>query len=179
MKHVQKLVLVPIERWEKIGDKIPVKEVSVKTVPQMNTHHTKKKKHQSSQIKRVKIQQGLGKTPTLKQSRMFHFLAQEPRKKASKLFQFLMKYNIFSLNHNGEIVQNGKTIHDSNILELITHAVQNDSSSPKGMKYFYRTLKKKNFPEKFIVNKIGRKIMNVSLIDDTLPWRPPGHLHKR
>ena len=175
---MQKLVLVPIERWEKIGDKIPVKEVSVKSVPQMNTHHMKKK-HQSSQIKRVKIQQGLGKTPTLKQSPMFHFLAQEKRKKASDLFEFLMKFKIFSLNRNGEIIHNGKTMHDSNILELITHAVQNDSSSPKGMKYFYKTLKNKNVPEKFIVNKIGRKIMNVSLLDDTLAWRPPGHLDKR
>ena len=33
MKHVQKLVLVPIERWEKIGDNIPVKEITVKISP--------------------------------------------------------------------------------------------------------------------------------------------------
>ena len=33
------------------------------------------------------------------------------------------------------------------------------SSSPKGMKYFYRTINNKNVPEKFIVNKIGQKIM--------------------
>ena len=178
MKHIQKLVLVPIERWEKIGDKIPVKEVSVKSVPQMNTHHMKKK-HQSSQIKKVKIQQGLGKTPTVKHSQMFHFLAQEKRKKACDLFEFLNKFKIFSLNRDGEIIQNGKTIYDSNILQLITHAVQNDSSFPKGMKYFYRTLKKKNVPEKFIVNKFGRKIMNVSFTDDTLSWRPPGRLHER
>ena len=151
---MQKLVLIPIKRWEKIGDKIPVKDVSVKSVPQMNTHHMKKK-HQSSQIKRVKIQQGLGKTPTLKQSWMFHFLAQEKRKKASDLFEFLIKYKNVSFNRNGEIIQNGKIVYDSDILELITHAVQNDSISPKRMKYFYRTLKTKNVPEKFIVNKIG------------------------
>ena len=36
MKHIQKLVLVPIEKWEEIGDKSVVKEVSVKTVPLMN-----------------------------------------------------------------------------------------------------------------------------------------------
>ena len=110
---------------------------------------------------------------------MFHFLTQEKRKKASDLFKFLNKFKIFSLNRDGEIIQNGKTIYDSNILQLITHAVQNDSSSPKGMKYFYRTLKKKNVPEKFIVNKIGRKIMNASFTDDTLSWRPPGRLHER
>ena len=35
MKYVQKLVLVPVERWEKIGDNIPVKEVLVKSVSQV------------------------------------------------------------------------------------------------------------------------------------------------
>ena len=33
MKNIQKLVLVPIEKWEKLGIKEPVKEVSVKTLP--------------------------------------------------------------------------------------------------------------------------------------------------
>ena len=42
MKNVQKLVLIPIERWEKIGDKIPVKEVTMKSVPQKNISHQKK-----------------------------------------------------------------------------------------------------------------------------------------
>ena len=33
MKNIQKLVLVPIEKWEKLGLKEPVKEILVKTVP--------------------------------------------------------------------------------------------------------------------------------------------------
>ena len=57
MKYVQKLVLVPVERWEKIGDNIPVKEVLVKSVSQTNVsqvpHHHQKKTH-TSQMKRVK-----------------------------------------------------------------------------------------------------------------------------
>ena len=53
-----------------------------------------------------------------------------------------------------------KTLHDTNIVELINHAVQNVSSSPTEMKYFYQMLKKKNIPENYIYNKIGRKIMN-------------------
>ena len=36
MKCVQKLVLIPLERWEKIGGNIPVKEVLVKSVSQTN-----------------------------------------------------------------------------------------------------------------------------------------------
>ena len=73
----------------------------------------------------------------------------------------------------------GKTLHDTNIVELITHAVQNvSSSSPAEMKYFYQMLKKKNIPENYIYNKIGRKIMNKSFPDETLSWKPPGHLNK-
>ena len=123
MKHVQKLVLVPVERWEKIGDNIPVKEITVKSVPQKNISH---RGNQIHQVKRVKNQQGLGKTPHLKQTQMFHFLTPEKRKKATKLFEYLIRYKFFTLNSHGEIIQNGKNIHDSHILELITHAVQND-----------------------------------------------------
>ena len=57
MKYVQKLVLVLLERWEKIGDNIPVKEVVVKSASQMNVSqvpHQKKKKTHTSQMKRVK-----------------------------------------------------------------------------------------------------------------------------
>ena len=63
MKYVQKLVLVSVERWEKIGDNIPVKEVLVKSVSQTNVSQVpqqKKKKTHSSQMKRVKNQEGLG-----------------------------------------------------------------------------------------------------------------------
>ena len=89
-----------------------------------------------------------------------------------------MKYKTFSLTPDGEIIKNGKTLHDSNIVELITYDVQNVSSpSPTGMKYFYQILKKKNIPENYIYNKIGRKIMNQSFLHETLSWRPPGHLN--
>ena len=98
--------------------------------------------------------------------------------KAMKLFEYLIRYKFFTLNSHGEIIQNRKNIQDSNILELIAHAVQNDSSTPIGMKYFYKMLKKKNIPEKYISNKMGRKIMNKSLYHETLKWRLPGRLNK-
>ena len=144
MKYVQKLVLVPVERWEKIGDNIPVKEVLVKSVSQMNVSqvpHQKKKTH-TSQMKRVKNQEGLGTGVFQKETLMFHFLILEKRVKALKLFKYLLKYKIFELNEDGEIIQKGKTIHGSNIVELITHAVQNVSSIPVGMKILH------NFKEK-------------------------------
>ena len=109
---------------------------------------------------------------------MFHFLTPEKRKKASKLFQYLIKYKKFSLNKDGEIIQHGKTLYESNIVELICHAIDNVSSKPIEMKYFYQTLKKNNVPERYISNKIGRKIMNKSFLLQTSGWRPPGHLNR-
>ena len=167
---------------EKIGDNIPVKEVLVKSVSQMNVSqvpHQKKKKTHTSQMKGVKNQEGLGTGVFQKETLMFHFLIPEKRVKALKLFKYLLKYKIFELNEDGEIIQKGKTIHGSNIVELITHAVQNVSSIPVGMKYFYTTLKKKNIPEKYISNKKGRKLMNKSFTDESSSWRPPGQLNKK
>ena len=76
MKYVQKLVLIPVERWEKIGDNIPVKEVLVKSVSQMNVSQVplQKKKTHTSQMKRVKNQKGLGTGVFQKETLMFHFL---------------------------------------------------------------------------------------------------------
>ena len=83
------------------------------------------------------------------------------------------------MNNNGEIIKKGKTLHNSNIVELITHAVNGISSSPIGIDYFYKTLKKKNIPEIYISNKIERKIMDKSLHNETSRWRPPGRLNKQ
>lgn len=179
MKYVQKLVLVPIERWEKIGDNIPVKEVLVKSVSQMNVSPHPHQKTHTSQMKRVKNQEGLGRGVFQKETQMFQFLILKKRVKAVKLFKYLFYNKIFELNEDGEIIKKGKTIHGSNIVELITHAVQNVSSIPVGMKYFYTMLKKKNIPEKYIVNKKGRKIMNKSFTDESSSWRPPGRLNKK
>ena len=178
MKHIQKLVLIPIERWEKIGDKITVKEVTVKSVPQKNVSY---QKTHVSQVKRVSVksQQGSGKHQSLKVTLMFHFLTMEKRKKASKLFLYLTKYKIFPLTRDGELIENGKSLHESNIVELITHAVDNVSSKLVKIKYFYKTLKNKNVPERYISNKIGRKIINKSLGHETSIWRPPGCLNER
>ena len=181
MKHIQKLVPVPIERWGKIGDNIPVKEITVKSVPQKNISHQKNhvsqvKTVKVKKVKRLKMKNQLGKGK--KQTQMFHFLTQEKKKKAHKLFHYVMKHKIFQLNQDGEIMQKEKTLHESNIVELITHAVENISSTPVGMKYFYRTLKRNKVPEKYISNKIGRKTMNKSLLDKTSAWRSPGHLNK-
>ena len=56
MKNVQKLVLVPIEKWEKLGQKNePVKEVLVKTVPLKN-QLPQMKAQVKNQLPQMKVQ---------------------------------------------------------------------------------------------------------------------------
>ena len=54
MKNIQKLVLVPIEKWEKLGLKEPVKEILVKTVPLKDQSFQKKPISSSEESNRVK-----------------------------------------------------------------------------------------------------------------------------
>ena len=69
MKNVQKLVLVPVERWEKIGDNIPVKQVSVTSVTQKNVSHLTNPTSQVMKAKlKVKNQKGLGKQQVMKKT---------------------------------------------------------------------------------------------------------------
>ena len=118
---------------------------------------------------------------------MFEYLPPKKKSKAIKLFKYITKYNIFHVNENGEIIKKGKTLRNSNIEELITHAVNGISSFPVGVEYFYKTLKKKNIPDRYISNKNGRKIMDKngrkimdkSFQNETSRWRPPGRLNKQ
>ena len=54
MKNIQKLVLVPIKKWEKLGLKEPVKEILVKQFL------FKDQSFQKKAISQVKNQQGQG-----------------------------------------------------------------------------------------------------------------------
>ena len=88
MKHIQKLVLVPIKKWEEIGDKSVVKEVSVKTVPLMNPQVHLKAISQINTLK-VKNQQGLGKIEKSNPFQMFLYLSLKKRSKGSLLLHYL------------------------------------------------------------------------------------------
>ena len=92
--------------------------------------------------------------------------------------EYLTRNKIFILNKDGELIIKGQTLQGSNVIELITHAVQNTPHKPVGINHFYQTLKKNKIPERLILNKIGRKIMNKPLFDQTSKWRPPGHLNE-
>ena len=178
MKHIQKLVLVPIEKWEEIGDKSIVKEVSVKTAPLMSPQVPLKAISQMNTLK-VKNQQGLGKIKKSNKSQMFLYLPLKKRSKGLLLLHYLEKSENIKWNKTGELLYKGKMIPNSNVIELITHAIQNDKSNPIGMKTFYKILAKANIPIKLIMNKEGRHIMKKTLDEKNNIWRPPGQLNKR
>ena len=78
----------------------------------------------------------------MKKTQMFHFLTQEKRKKATKLFEYLTRNKIFVLNKDGELIVKGQTLQGSNVIELITHAVQNTTHKPVGNKLFLPNIEK-------------------------------------
>ena len=89
---------------------------------------------------------------------------------------YLDTNKILRWNDDGEIVHKGNIIKKSNILQLVEHAIQNDKSTPKGMKLFYKTLGKNNIPKELISNKVGLNIINKMSKQDIHGWRPPGRL---
>ena len=54
------------------------------------------------------------------------------------------------MEKNGKVVYKQKVIPNSNIITLITHAIQNNKSKPVGMKSFNKILAKANIPSKLI-----------------------------
>ena len=170
MKNIQKLVLVPIEKWEKLGIKEPVKEVSVKTVPL---------KHQSFQkkaISQVKNQQGQGMSKKMMIPQKSHQLSLTKSEKGLELLKVLRKNDNIKLNKKGEICYKGKLLKRSNVYELINYAKHTNMNPPIHMRSFYKILAKSMIPNKFIKNKEGRNIMNKEIHDTDSIWRPPGRI---
>ena len=94
---------------------------------------------------------------------MFLYLSPKKRSKGSLLLHYLEKSENIKWKKSGELMYKGKVIPKSNVIELITHAIQNDKSKPNGMKTFYKILAKANIPTKLIMNKEGRHIMKKTL----------------
>ena len=166
MKNIQKLVLVPIEKWEKLGIKEPVKEVSVKTVP------LKDQAFQKKAISQVKNQLGQGMSKKMMIPQKYHQLSLIKSKKGLELFKLLRKNDNIKLNKKGEICYKGKLLKISNVYELINHAIHTNKNPPIHMRSFYKSV----IPNKFIKNKKGRNIMNKELHEIDKGWRPPGRL---
>ena len=170
MKNIQKLVLVPIEKWEKLGIKESVKEVSVKTVP------LKDQSIQKKAIYQVKNQQGQGILKKIIIPQKSHQLSLTKSEKGLELLKILRKNVNIKINKKGEICYKGKLLKKSNVYELINHAIHTNKNPPIHMKSFYKILAKSVIPNKFIRNKEGRNIMNKEIHDIDTRWRPPGRL---
>ena len=170
MKNIQKLILVPIEKWEKLGIKESVKEFSVKTVP------LKDQAFQKKAISQVKNQQGQGMLKKMMIPQKFHQSSLTKSKKGLELLKLLRKNDNIKLNKKGEICYKGKLLKRSNVYELINHAIHTHKNPPIHMRSFYKILAKSVIPNKFIRNKEGRNIMNKEIHDKDNRWRPPGRL---
>ena len=176
MKNVQKLVLVPIEKWEKLGQKNePVKEVLVKTVPlpnQLPQMKAQVKNHLPQMKVRGKNQLGQGTVTTSSNHQIFHRSSLKKKNKRLSLLYYLKKNRNIKWNKKGEIVYKGKLFPESNIKHLVNHAIHNNNSRPHGIKTFYKILAKSNIPKKLISNKEGRHLMEKVLHERDTDWRP-------
>ena len=98
MKNVQKLVLVPIEKWEKLGQKNePVKEVLVKTVPlpnQLPQMKAQVKNHLPQMKVRGKNQLGQGTVTTSSNHQIFPRSSLKKKNKSLSLLYYLKKIEI-------------------------------------------------------------------------------------
>lgn len=185
MKHIQKFVLVPVEKWEKVKEKdMNLKEVSVQLPAQkvMNQEIQKEedfpvnspvivKKIQESVSKKEQI--GMGK----KKSQIFLYHPLKKRSKGTSLLRHLENNKDISWNEKGEIIYKGKKIPKSDILTLINHAIHNSISNPVGMKIFYKVLGNSNVPHLLISNKKGKEIIKKMKRKKELMWRPPGRIN--
>ena len=151
MKNVQKLVLVPIEKWEKLGQKNePVKEVLVKTVPLKDQLPQMKAqvKNQFPQMKVERnIQLGQGTVTTSSEHQIFPHTSLKKRNKSLSLLYYLKKNKKIKWNKKGEIFYKRKIFPGTNIKHLVEHAVHNNKNRPHGIKTFYRILAKSNVPK--------------------------------
>ena len=170
LEYNEKLVLAPIEKWEKLGLKEPVKEILVKTVP------LKDQSFQKKPISQVKNQQGQGIQKKMMIPQKFPQLSLIKKNKGLELLKLLRKNDNIKFNKKGEICYKGKLLKRSNVYDLINHAIHTNRSHPVHMKNFYKILAKIVIPNKLIKNKEGRNIMNKAIHDIDTRWRPPGCL---
>ena len=163
MKHIQKFVLVPIEKWEKVKEKdMNLKEVTVQAPTQKVMNQEIEKKEDSPVIVK-KIQKSLSQKKQIgmgkKKSQIFLYHPLKKRSKGTSLLRHLENNKNISWNEEGEIIYKGKKVPKSDILTLINHAIHNYESEPIGMKTFYKVLGNSNVPHLLISNKKGKEII--------------------
>ena len=177
MKFSQKLVLVPIEEWEKIKDKKSTEKNQIVTVNRLTLSQQKVPVHQKivnqNPMKAMK-QKGMGVLENSIQK-----ISNPYKERIISLLRYLKKNPNISWNKNFEFQFKNKTFTNSNIIKLLKHAVHKSYSKPKAMKEFYITLSTLSIPKYILVNKKGRSIIRKKLTEKNDKWRPPGKLVKQ
>ena len=123
MHHTQKLVLLPLEDWEKIKDK-HMKEVKQVTVPLQKV----------VKVQTPSFQKGMGKILKKNQVEkklkwMIECLTPEKSNKAQTLLRCVEKDNNMTWNDDGEFKYKGKVIQNSDIKKLIIHTLWNNNKT--------------------------------------------------
>ena len=156
LNHVRKLVLIPLEEWEKIKDK-NMKEmkqvvVSLPVQKKVNTslmnRKMKKKEHQDQKGK-GKGKGKIHKNQKVSVKEMLKSFTPLKKNRALSLLRYIEKSRNINWNSRFELKIEDKVVPKSNIKKLIEHAIGKRSSKPVGMKMFYKSLVSLNIP-KFI-----------------------------
>lgn len=107
-------------------------------------------------------------------------LSPKDKIKILRFLSILKKSDLVKWNEKLELIRNGKRIKNSNIIVLLKHAIKKKSkSSPKGMKFFYKSLSQINIPKKILLSKMGISIMKEKQKGENKIWRPPGKLSSK
>ena len=158
----------------KVTTPIPPKRSKVTTVKLNSGRKTKK------------VQEGLGKTFPKNSIRKkayrvkLPYLTPKYRLAAESLLWYMRKTKEISYDRKGQLKYRGKVIPDSNITELLIHAIKpKGNNNLKGLHQFYDGLALLNLPKSIIRNVEGRSFMKNHRNLKDYEWRPPGKLYKK
>ena len=194
MKYVRKLMLVPVEEWEKIRKQQPkitqVASVEVEQSPQMknmkvmnsgknvtikkNMKQTMKQKLRQRMKKRLK--ERVKEKKNIKKIKwIINALPKKYKSKGFSLLRYVTRNYNMKWEPDGTFKYKNKIIPKSNILHLVLHALlKNITQEPPGMKEFYEGLMDVNVPEYLIANDVGRELIMGDGEDQD--WGPIGEL---
>lgn len=179
MNHVKKLVLVPVEEWEKVEKqssrkiKVETVEVPVGAAEKMSKSGQKLEKKTPMTLLQIRNPKAKGH-PAMKRD-VTWIIEKLPKKYQSKGFS-LLRYVIRSphmgWSDDGTFKYKGKLITDSYILHLVLHALlKKVKAKPPGMKKFYLGLKDINVPDYLVANLMGKQILSGEDDDSNKPLK--------
>ena len=209
MKYVDKFVLVPIEKWEKINqitlskEKKEEKTMNIQNPDQVIQNQTSqliqtpqekaikmdsqiqtKKQNKLILNKKVANLQGKGITNLPDSQITSSVLEKVPNKyknRVAAVLHYLRRSPDLKWTRKGTLYFKGKKINNSHVGELAYNAIAEEANNKKipGDKIFYENIIGGGVPLFFIKNKFVLDIIYKSLQETDDNWRPPGKLVKK